>query len=337
MGRSAYLRLGNGLTQGFPASRAARVSPVIPADGHPPAGLAGATRAGRRWARAGAAALTGLARLLHPRATLQAFREVGGLLARHRTLTLEMTRREIRGEHAGQILGSSWGIVQPLVMMALYAFVFGVVFQVRVGDTFELPRDFTVYLLSGLVPWLALLQAVGRGVTAVSVNGPIVKQSLFPLELLPVASALAAALPLAVGVSFVVVYTLVAEGGLPATVLLVPLLIAVQLCAMVGLAFALSAIGVFVRDVKQVVPVISLLGIFVLPIVYLPSAVPEIFQPILYLNPASYMVWAWQDALYFGRFEHPWSWLVFGLGSLLLFVTSYRLFRKLKPHFGDVL
>ena len=310
---------------------------MVPADPHPPAGLAGAPGAGARLGRAATRTIAALGRLLHPAASVQAFGEVGRLLFRNRMLTAEMTRREIRGEHAGHVLGSSWGIVQPLALMALYAFVFGVVFRVRVGGTFELPRDFTVYMLSGLVPWLALIQALGKSVTAINVNSQLVKGSLFPLEILPVTSALAAALPLLVGVAFIVVYTLAAEGGLPATILLVPVVFAFQLVAMAGLAFALSAVGVFVRDVRQIVPIVSLLGIFVLPIVYLPTAVPEVFQPVLYANPASYLVWTWQDVLYFGRFEHPWAWAVFMVGSVLLFVTSYRLFRKLKPHFGDVL
>jgi lipopolysaccharide transport system permease protein len=281
--------------------------------------------------------LGALLRLLHPGASAQAFREVTRLLLRNRTLTAELTRRDIRGEHAGQIFGAAWGVIQPLAMMALYAFIFSVVFRVRVGGTLELPRDYTVYLLSGLIPWLACVQAMGKSTTAVTDSGNLVKQTVFTLELVPITRALASALPLVVGLAFVLVYMPFAEGGVPWTLVLVPLLVAFQALAMAGLALGLSAVGAFVRDLKQVIPIVALLGIFVLPVVYLPSSVPELFRPVLYLNPFSYLVWTWQDALYYGRFEHPWAWAVFLAGSVFLFVSSYRLFRKLKPYFGDVL
>jgi lipopolysaccharide transport system permease protein len=284
-----------------------------------------------------ASTAAGVGRLFRPRPYLDAFREVASVLARNRVLTLEIVKRDLRGQHAGQVLGRAWGIAQPLLLLALYAFVFGVVFRVRIGDTFELPRNYTIYLLSGMVPWLAFVQSMARGATALTDNAQLVKNTLFQLEILPVSRALAALLPLGVGLAFLAVFTLVTEQGLPATYLLVPVLVVCQLLAMTGFAFALSALGTVARDVREVIQVISVLGIFVLPIVYLPDAIPEAFQPLLYLNPFSYMVWAYQDALYFGRIEHPYAWAVLVLGALFAFVTGYRLFRKVKPYFGNVL
>lgn len=279
----------------------------------------------------------GLARLVEPRAYAESFREVVHVLARNRVLTLAIVKRDLRGQHAGQLLGRAWGIAQPLVLLALYAFVFGVVFRVRIGDTFDLPRNYTIYLLSGLVPWLAFTHAMASGATALTANAQLVKNTVFQLELLPVSKALAALLPLGVGLAFLAGFTLVTESGLPATYLLLPLLVACQLLAMIGFTFALSAVGTVVRDVKEVIQVISVVGIFVLPIVYLPDAVPDVFRPMLYLNPFSYVVWAYQDALYFGRIEHPYAWAVVVVGSLFAFVTGYRLFRKVRPYFGNVL
>jgi lipopolysaccharide transport system permease protein len=85
------------------------------------------------------------------------------------------------------------------------------------------------------------------------------------------------------------------------------------------------------------VQILNVIGIYLMPIVYLPSMVPGIFQPLLYLNPFSYMVWCYQDAVYFGRFEHPWAWLVFPMLCLGTFVLGYRLFRRLKLMLGNVL
>ncbi len=259
------------------------------------------------------------------------------MLARNRVLTLEIVKRDLRGQHAGQLLGSAWGIAQPLVLLALYAFVFGVVFRVRIGDTVELPRNYTIYLLSGLVPWLAFVQAMARGATALTDNAQLVKNTVFQVEILPVSRALASLLPLGVGLGFLAGLTLVTEQGLPATYLLLPALLFFQVLAMTGFAFAISALGTVVRDVKEVIQVVSVLGIFVLPIVYLPDTIPAAFRPLLFVNPFSHIVWAYQDALYYGRIEHPYAWAALGLGSLFAFVIGYRLFRKVKPYFGNVL
>jgi len=112
--------------------------------------------------------------------------------------------------------------------------------------------------------------------------------------------------------------------------------VASQLIAMAGVAFMLSSIGAFVRDVKEIIQMLVLMGIFVLPIVYLPDSAPGPLRPLLYANPFSYMTWCYQDAIYFGRIEHPGSWVLFLAGSLFVFVAGYRLFRKLKPHFANV-
>jgi lipopolysaccharide transport system permease protein len=74
-----------------------------------------------------------------------------------------------------------------------------------------------------------------------------------------------------------------------------------------------------------------------MPIVYLPEWVPPLFKPVIYVNPFSYMTWVYQDMLYFGRFEHPWAWLAFVVGSILVFAFGYRVFRRLKPHFSSAL
>jgi lipopolysaccharide transport system permease protein len=110
-----------------------------------------------------------------------------------------------------------------------------------------------------------------------------------------------------------------------------------QTLAMLGVAFILAMGSAFLRDLKEVVQVFGLVGLYVMPIVYLPEWVPSLFKPLLYLNPFSYMIWCYQDALYFGRFEHPWAWPVFLVGSVATFAVGYRAFRFLKPYVGDVL
>jgi len=276
-------------------------------------------------------------RLLDLRAYAGAFAEVARLLRRNRTLTYEMARRTVVGEHAGKTFGAFWGIAQPLVFMVVYAFVFGVVFKQKIGGTFALPRDFTVYYLAGLVPWLAFQLAMFRTVSTISDNAHLVKQVVFELLVLPVAGALGAVLPLAIGLVFIALYTLAVYGAVPATYLLLPVLVALTVVAMIGVGFALAALGAFFRDIKDFVQIFGVVAIFVMPIVYLPSSAPRQLELVVEANPFSYMIWCYQDLLYYGRIEHPGAWLVFGAWGILSFVGGYRLFRKVKPYFANVL
>jgi lipopolysaccharide transport system permease protein len=258
------------------------------------------------------------------------------LLVRHWPLTWAMARREVSDRYAGQVLGAVWAVGHPLLLMAVYLFVFAFVFKVRLGDS-GLPLDYSVYLLAGFIPWLAFQDCMNRGATVVTGNANLVKQVVFPLEVLPAKSVLATLLPQVVCTTVLIVYTLASHHALPWTYVLLPALFAVQVAGMLGVSMALSSVGVYLRDVKDVVQVFGVVGVYLLPIFYLPDMVPPLFRPLLYLNPFSYLVWCYQDVCYFGRLEHPWAWPVCVALCLGALAGGHRLFQKLKPYFGNVL
>ena len=263
--------------------------------------------------------------------------ELAGTLRRYRALTVEMARRELTEQYAGQAFGKIWVIVHPLFLIGLYVFVFAVVFKTRIGGTVELPLDYTTYLLSGLIPWLAFQQSMSRACVALTSQSNLVKQVVFPIEVLPAKTVLASLVPQLVGFVVLFAYVIATFGMPPVTYVLIPVLLAFQLLAMMGVAFALAAVGAYLRDAKDFVQLFCMMGVYLLPVVYLPEWVPTLFKPLLYLNPFSYMVWAYQDALYFGRFQHPWAWGVFAAGSVFVFSAGYRLFRSLRPQLENVL
>jgi lipopolysaccharide transport system permease protein len=259
------------------------------------------------------------------------------LLWRQRGLVWAMAKRELVDRYAGQMLGSFWAIAHPLLLMAVYLFVFGYVLRVRVGGTAEMPRDYTVYLLSGIVPWLALSEALNKASVAVTSNANLVKQVVFPLEVLPVKGVVASILTQFTGLAVLTIYILVTDRSLPATYALVPVALALQVVTMTGLALVLASVGVFVRDLKDIVQVVTLVGAYLVPVFYLPAMVPESFRPLLYLNPFTYLIWCWQDVCYYGRIEHPAAWLVATAIAMAVFTVGWRMFRRLKPLFGNAL
>lgn len=268
---------------------------------------------------------------------IRPLRDVLRICRKHTDLIWEMARREIADRYAGQALGMFWAFCHPIFLIGLYVFVFAFVFQQKVGGTVDLPLDYTAYLLSGIVAWLSIQDGLIKSCTIITSNTAIVKQTVFPLEVLVIKSMVVSLFPQLVSLLILVAYVLYTHGSLHLTYALLPGLVVLQLLGMVGLAFILAPVGAYIRDIKDVVQLFASAGVYLLPVFYLPAWVPELFRPLLYLNPFSYIIWCYQDALYFGRFEHPWAWLVTICINTIVFWLGYRVFRKLKPSLGNLL
>src|SRR5260370_27032507 len=161
----------------------------------------------------------------------------------------------------------------------------------RVGGTVDMPLDYTVYILSGLIPWLAFSETLAKGPGVMHANASLVKQVVFPIEVLPIKTALASFVTQAICTVILMVYVVVSSGSLPWTYALLPILWIVQSLAMAGICFLLSAVGVYFRDLKDLVQVFTVVGMYLMPLAYLPEWVPAALRPLLYLNPFSYMIW----------------------------------------------
>lgn len=266
--------------------------------------------------------------------SIHAFVEASKSLIDYRHLTLELAKREISERYSGQAFGLIWAILHPAILIVIYVFVFAVVFKQKIGGTSDLPLDYTTYLLSGLVSWLCFQESMAKSCTAITSNSNLVKDTIFPLHVLPVKGVASSAFTQLISLSITVAYVLLTYKSLMATYLLLPFLLIIQYTAMCGVAFAFSSISVFFRDLKDFVQVFCISGIYLMPIFYLPSMIPAIFKPLLFLNPFSYLIWCYQDILYFGRFEHWWAWPISIVLSLFSYIYGYRTFRKLCPHFG---
>lgn len=264
-------------------------------------------------------------------------KEAFSVLTKHRILIFEMAKREIKDRYAGQVFGMLWAIGHPIILMGIYVFVFNFVFRMRIGGTVELPLDYTVYLLSGLIPWMSFQESMSKSSTVISSNASLVKQVVFPIEILPIKSVVASFATQIISVLILIFYVLVKHGHLFWTYSLVLILFFFQILAMIGVSYILSTFGVYFKDIKDFVQVFCVAGMYIMPIFYLPEMVPEVFRPILFLNPFSYMSWCYQDAFYFGYLKHPWAWVVFIIISILVFCIGFRFFRKLKYNFGNIL
>lgn len=270
---------------------------------------------------------------------LASTRELIASVAARRRLLIALARRDIADDYVQHRFSSAWAIVMPLFTVAVYVFVFTVIFPARVKAPQGLETDALVYLLAGILPWVTLSLSCNRSVGAIVNNSNIVKQMSFPLELLALKTLVSPMLFLCVGLGIVIAYGGVITAGkiLPFYLIGAPLAFLLTLVFLAACALGLSALQVFLRDAKEFVTMFFSLGLFLHPILYLPDAIPGAVRGVVYASPVSYFLFCWQDVLFYGGFHRPWAWGVAALVATLGFILAARLFMSSKAHFGEFL
>ena len=255
--------------------------------------------------------------------------------ANERELIWELARREFSERYAGATFGLIWAVIHPLMMMAIYLVVFGLVFKARISSSNDSIGSYSLYFLSGFASWYAFSETLSKGPSIIQQHAALVKQIVFPVELLPIKSVLAVSITQIVFLFLIFIYS--ALSNINPIMFLLPILIFCQFFLMCGIAFFLSSIGPFFRDTREFVQIFLTGGLFLTPVIYTPGSLHGILKLIVYLNPLSYPILVFQDVLFFGRFEHPYAWLLFGSLAVTIYPTGKWLFRKLIPLYGDVI
>lgn len=257
----------------------------------------------------------------------------------NRRLLAALVKRELSDEYVRHGLSIGWTFIHPLVLMLVYLFIFTKIFPTRVTAPPGSSANAVVYLLAGIVPWLAVSQVMGQSLMSVVGNSAIVRQMSFPLELLPIKTLAGPFMFSGVSLALLIAYGLWITGGtaLPAYLVGLPPLILITCMQLAGLALLLGCLQVFVRDLKEFVNVFLTIGLFIHPILYLPNAVPAAVRPVIYLSPFSYLLFCWQDVLFFGSIGSIWPWIVSAAFAVLWLALGARVFMVTKNHFGDFL
>jgi homopolymeric O-antigen transport system permease protein len=274
-------------------------------------------------------------RFLDPVTNVRAFLLLWRSIRQYRELLWEMTLRDVLERQAGLAFGAFWVIGQPLLMMLVYVFVFSFIFAVRL-NAHDSGLGYTAFLMAGLVPWLAFQEALSRAPTVILESRSLVKQIVFPIDILPLKAVLSTLVVLAIGLAFPLGLMLLDGTARPLFWLLLPIPILSHLALAIGLTYALAAAGVFLRDTRNIVQLFLMIGLFLHPILYAPGMVPAKLELVFYLSPLSHNIWMYHDAVS-GHLSHPWSWIVAPVTAFLVLVLGYRLFRSLSHMFGDAL
>ena len=256
-----------------------------------------------------------------------------------RRLLGALARRDLSDDYVEHSLSLLWNLILPLFSVGVYLFVFTEVFPARVQAPAGYQTDAIVFMMAGIVPWMALAQTLGRATTCIINNGNIVRQMAFPLELLPLKTLASPIVFFAVSILVMGGYGgWITEGAiLPVYAWGIPLLLVLSVTTFAGLALLLSALQVFLRDTKEFVSMFLSIGLFLHPILYLPHSVPVAVRGFLYASPFSQLIFCWHDILFYGAITRPSAWAAASLFAAFTFIVGARLFMGSKGQFGDFL
>lgn len=262
-----------------------------------------------------------------------------GSLWRNRELVVALTRREVAGRYQGSFLGMLWSFFNPVFMLSVYTFVFSVVFKARWGTTngSESRAEFALVLFAGLLIFNLFAECITRAPNLILGNPTYVKRVVFPLEILPWISFGAALFHALISLMVWLFFSLAVFGLPPITCLLFPLLLLPLALLILGISWLLASLGVFLRDVGQVIGILTTALMFLTPIFYPLTAIPESYRTILYLNPLTLIVEQTRNLLIFGKGIDWGQWSLMTLCAAVIAWLGLLWFQKTRKGFADVL
>ena len=257
-------------------------------------------------------------------------------LPQHVDLIRSLVRRELAARYRGSVLGLVWAVLTPAVMIAIYTFIFAKFFGARFGAR-GTTWDYALYLFCGLLPWTAFQESVQGAASVIITHANLVKRVVFPLEALPVALTLTAIITQLFGTFVLLVATLVIRRELHPTLLWLPVLLLPQLCATLGAAWLVASLGVFLRDTGQAITLVLIAWMYLTPIIYPETIIPEHYRRYINANPFTPLVRSYRRILIEGA-PPDWAGLAyFTLFALIIFIFGYWWFAKTRRNFADVI
>lgn len=257
--------------------------------------------------------------------------------SRNLALAWQLARREFEARYRGSALGLFWGLLTPLLTVASYSFVFTVVFQPRWTVPEGENANFVLLLYSGVLIFGIFAEAVGRASALVLDNQTYVKKVVFPLEILAIVAVISSLLNFLVGSVVMAVIYAAMLGSPPITVVLLPIVVGPLILTALGFTWILSALGVYLRDLKHVIAVVLSMLMFLSPIFFSVSAVPEKARALIYANPLTPVLEASKDVMFWGNVPSLQTLAINYFVGAAVAALGYLVFRKLKPGFADVI
>jgi lipopolysaccharide transport system permease protein len=255
-----------------------------------------------------------------------------------RGLIYHMVRREILSRYRASMLGLLWSVIQPLMMLAIYTFVFGHVMKSRwpvAGG--DVPGMFSLLLFCGLLFHTLLSECLTRAPQLVVSQVNFVKKVVFPLEVLPIVMLSSALFHFMIGLVILLIAQLLILGAVMWTALLLPIIILPFALICLGSGWFLASLGVYVRDITHLVGLLTTVLLFFSPILYPSENLPEWIRPWMFLNPLAWPVETARNLLLTGTLPSLEGTFTYWIAALMIAIVGLAFFQKTRKGFADVL
>lgn len=258
-------------------------------------------------------------------------------LWRHRQLISTSAKREVLGRYRGSILGLFWSFFNPLLMLAVYTFVFSEIFKARWGGGSGSKTEFALVLFAGLLVFNLFAECINRAPGLILSNPNYVKKVVFPLEILPVVTLIAALYHALISLAVWMLAYLLLYGVPPVTALYLPLVIGPFCLFIMGVSWLLASLGVYLRDVSQFISVLTSVMMFLSPIFYPATILPDEYRNLFYLNPLTPVIEETRAVLFWGNPPDFTMLGVYWLATAVIAWLGFAWFQKTRKGFADVL
>jgi len=248
----------------------------------------------------------------------------------YRELLKTNVKKEIRGRYKNSILGVMWSFLNPLLQLAVYAIIFGAL--LAGGDP-----TYHIYICVALIPWTYFTTAITQSAFTIIGNGDIIKKVYFPREILPISVVTSGAVNFIISTIIILVFLFASGLGITKYIILYPIILLIQYILLIGIAFIVSSITVYFRDLEHIIGVVLMAAFYGTPIVYKLEQLPANLQVLMQLNPMTHLINAYRDIFYYQQmpdFKMLGILLVIALG---LTIIGYFIFKKLQKGFAEEL
>ena len=258
-------------------------------------------------------------------------------LMSHRELLRRLVGREFSMRFRGSALGFAWTIITPLILAVMYTFVFDSIFKMRWGGAGDIgTSNFAVYLLVGLAVHGVFVECLSRAPGLIISNPSYVTKVVFPLEVLPFVVLITALTNAMISLTIAALVNLALTGQLHPTALFIPILVLPYALFVVAATMIFAAIGVYLRDLSQVVSLVIPMSLFLSPVFYPIEAVPRAMQPLISMNPLTFVIEQARLALITGNAPNLMGIAIYTTASMCALTVAYWSFQRLRTGFADV-
>jgi lipopolysaccharide transport system permease protein len=266
----------------------------------------------------------------HPKEILKSF-------WKNRSLISSLINREIQGRYKGSVLGILWSLINPIFMLLVYTFVFSVVFKARWNGGSDSKTEFSLVLFAGLIVFNLFAECLNRSSGLILSNANYVKKVVFPLEILSFVSLGGAIFNAGISIVVWLIAYIIFYGVPHITALLLPLVLLPLFIFILGITWIFSSLGVYVRDISQFLGVLTTVLMFMSPIFFPVSALPEKFQVFVKLNPLAPIIEETRQVLFWGQIPNLYEYGLCLFIATLIAMFGFYWFQKTRKGFADVI